>query len=186
MNIEDLADCMVTSEQVRQNLEEIEAKLAIKLGFNDYIDGLDHDGSIREYLIYEDCANRLNEDDDLVKDWNQTLASHLSDLEEENPEKLIEFTIYMNLCHYDRKYSCMSFPIKKSEYYQNILILDEKAIPALLKYIDYFHWWAYSLLGDITKTANIPLPIFPQESSGKVYEVRDYWVNWGKSVGYIK
>ena len=185
MNIEDLKDCMVTSDQVRQKLEEIESKLAIKLGFNGYISGLDVDGTIREYLIYKDCANYLNEDD-LVTDWQQTLASHLNDLEEEFPEKLTEFTVFVNLCHYDIKYMMMSFPIKKNEFYQNILNIGEKAIPALLKYINYFHWWAYSLLNDITKTSNIQLPEFPKESAGKVYEVRDYWVKWGKSVGYIK
>jgi hypothetical protein len=192
MNMDDLTDCMVTFEDVCKKLEKIEAKLAIRENYTGTIEDGTIPITVREYLIYLDINNELEKSghDELVMDWNQTLSSYLNDLEYDSkniPElykKFVEYQVFNNMCHYNSETAGLSFPKINNEWYIKVLNMGEEAIPALLKYIDHFHWWAFSLLFDITKNCNIDVPKLPEDHRGYYDKVKEHWLNWGKDKGY--
>lgn len=70
-NLDDLADCIVTFEQTKERLENIEQELAKRLNIKD---------NIRETLIKLDMDNKLIEDE-LVAEWYCAYSSYLDYLE---------------------------------------------------------------------------------------------------------
>lgn len=65
--------------------------------------------------------------------------------------------------------------------YQQIIGMGERAIPLILKELerepDHWFWALRAILGDID-------PV-PRDSKGKVKEMAEAWIFWGKKEGWI-
>ena len=82
---------------------------------------------------------------------------------------------------WERETSLLSSPRSKAEHpaYQAIIQIGDKAIPLILNRMQERggHWfWALSKLTGVS-------PI-PQESHGRISEMRDAWLAWGRERGY--
>jgi len=178
MNLEDLADCIVTDEQSLLQLEQLEAKIATKFNIDGYIEEINYHGTIRENLIFI-LADQ--DEDELVDDWHQQFDWYLYYIEENLPSEYLNLHIFIQLCNYHHDCKYKSLVDTKNTHYQSILQCGENnVIIPLIKYID-FGWVVFRLLADIS---NNDMSDFPIEHSGKFDKVKKYWLNWAKDKGY--
>lgn len=171
--MDDLKDCILTFQDTYRHLQQIEFNIAIKLNIKD---------NIHKKLLELSDEHKLDDNFDLVKDWHATYSLYIDWLEN-TEENNIENYICSELYLYNQECNVYSFVKTENDHYKNILKLGKRAVPTLLKHLDYFHPWAmFNLLDEIT---NCDFADFPEECNGVLDKVKKYWIEYGNKNGYI-
>lgn len=71
--------------------------------------------------------------------------------------------------------------IVENQSYQLIIGMGEKVIPSILRYLQEKPDWLGPALTKITGECPIP-----DEIAGRLKEITECWIQWGKDKGYIK